>query len=380
MLVFYIIISYLLASVSALAYTLFIKNKYSAIFQKNTLLVFISISLLMPLLYIQNFNIETYLHIPATHTAHSPAPVAEWVYNDFCPSQEQADLCYDVAIHETNFCHCTPLLKENIVLFKPNPQYEYFLTLQPYIYFVFKALLVFFSIILLLKIIYLQYIIKTSTKKSIKINQKKYTLLSSPKNYSFGSFQLFFTPYIIWQKNAPLQLAEKKATLWHEISHLQQKDTFIKIALHFIQILWCLNPAFYFFKNEITRLSEHIADDCAVAHIKNNKALYAQLLLKMNQFYGNKKQYTLYASLTEHPIKQRIKYIFAPPTPYKKLNAAAITLILILNTCAVFYTAYYFLHTQADKIKAYETLLHAQQQSGGNRTLFCKHCIANDNI
>ena len=106
-------------------------------------------------------------------------------------------------------------------------------------------------------------------------------ILHPDKKIGVGAFQLLGKSYVIWQPEMDhLKADQVNAIISHEISHLRQYNTIERALLKLLQCVWLLNPAFYFFQNELDLLSELIAD-AAGSKTMNSRKAYAQLLLSL---------------------------------------------------------------------------------------------------
>lgn len=362
----YILETYTLSVVGAILYWSLIKDQTPLFFQKCALIAIVALSFALPPV-IDHYNNST----NNTSCTHQET-IQEIIYLDYCPAQEQLPICYELALKQERFCQCSVIAKENILLFHPHPALDQFLVIAPYtLQYIAPILFCLLLSLLFLKIAFLSYLIITSKKRTIYIEQQKIIILYPKQNWTLGSFQLW-NKYIVWQTNLQdLSQKEQDAIIWHELSHLLQRDTALKIILQFVQTTWLLNPCYYFFAKEFDRISEHIADKFAVAKI-NDLKLYVSLLIKVKQ----QRQLCMTSTFKNKQFGQRILFLLADHLKQKNKQRnppiAALLLALLLAVSSFYSTS--FIEQQADKIKAYQTLAKDSHDDGG-RTLFCKRCL-----
>lgn len=368
----YLLITYLLSGIGWLLYKLFVKHQVAPKWQKASLVGIIVLSLSLPFAIdnsIDTVSAETTTPTNPPTVTHTHHKLPETAFIEYCPEEEELDLCYEIAIHEEHFCNCVPVVRENILQYKEKPGYDIILTYREKAKKGAAAIAGFILLLLSFKIAYLLYLVVTSRKEKLVLQQQTFTILYPSKKLSVGSFQLW-QQYIIWQKEMEqLDEAEKKAILWHEISHLHQKDTFLKIGLHLIQMLWALNPIYYLLHREFESLSEFIADEYAVVQTGNAK-LYATLLVKMKRY----QKLALANHFKTHQLKTRVEYLIqrkkrSQKTPRLVLFSLLVAASLSLTT----YFAVPYINDQIDKVEVYQTLSQEKQTSG--RSLFCKNCL-----
>ena len=124
----------------------------------------------------------------------------------------------------------------------------------------------------------------------MKIHQlKKEFPKESIEGISFYNTNLHDAPFsffrnLFWKKSILINSDLGKQILKHEMVHIEQKHSFDKLFVQMIQSLFWFNPIFYFIKKEITLIHEYLADKKAVKNA-DTKA-FAQMLLASN-FSGN---------------------------------------------------------------------------------------------
>lgn len=363
-----LLISYLLSGIGYLIYAAFIKNRVSLKVQKNSLHFMLAACFVIP--------ISVHYYLNANHkTTATPKLVQEefvQVCDSFCPGEEEINHCYDVAITTDDFCDCATVEKENLIVYHSNTYYNFFVynanTLK-------KALLItcaVLAIVLLVKIICLQYIISISRKRKIKVDGKSYILLQPEIDLPVASFRLL-KKYIIWEPALnSFSNQEQLAVLYHEIAHIKNYDTWWKIVENLLLTIWVLNPVYYLVRNDFKKLSEFIADEYAVHKIKDRK-LYASLLLKIQKQQVMPLMHTYRASSGKNLLKARIEKIMlvAPSkTGYLELGLGLLLCLYVVISSS----AFNFINYEFKKIEVYQTL--SDEYSNTGNTVFCKQCLS----
>jgi beta-lactamase regulating signal transducer with metallopeptidase domain len=154
--------------------------------------------------------------------------------------------------------------------------------------------------------------------------------------------------------------------LLHEYSHLRQRNSWEKLFLAILQLIWWLNPAFYFISKELELLSEYTADAYAVAHTGTRK-LYASLLLRMKTSETFAPLQFFQGSRLRRRIEHVLKVHPAPRMPW----AAAIALWVVLMLPGEL-LAKRIVQKQLQDIEVYEFLTACNQETG--QMQFCRKC------
>ena len=336
-------------------------------FRKYFLLAMAMLCLALP------FAIERMVHDDA-HACLHEHNIPEIVLEQYCPPEGELEMCFVMAQEQNDFCQCEEVARENLLLYKSNRFYDSLLGAQIPIGWIMFVIIGGVLVALLIKISYLIYLVQISRKGKLQMGGKSYTILYPQKPMSVGSFRLL-NPYIIWQNDMDkLSREERDAILWHEISHLRQRDTLLKVVLHFLQTVWLLNPAFYLLRSELHRLSEHIADEYALAQSGSNAKRYAALLVKMKRTQlqaAPALAYRFGAGTGE--LKSRVLHLLNRP---KEITKSGMLFLLLLLFIGSSFTAYYSLpaiNEQLDDLKMYEKLAEENRKSG--KDMFCKHCL-----
>lgn len=364
----YFILTYALSVVGGLFYYIFIRKNARPQLQKALLLSIVALSFVLPPM------IDTMLVEEEKVCLHQNEIISETVYFNFCPAPgEEMDMCLDIALKEDHFCECTAVLPDNLLVYKAEPLYDFWFIYGHIVTNILKSIAFFLFLWLLVKMASLVWIVVRSEQKTIEMDGKTYTLLFPSKPLSVGSFKLW-KEYIIWQEEMNyLTESERMGVLWHEIAHLRQKDTWVKIIFELLQLVWWLNPVFYLFSKELDQLNEFLADEFAVQKV-GNKQFYATLLVKMKR-YENLAMVHHFKAQKEHPLKLRVVHLLKQE-PLKKSFKYLTTFFIAAIVSLLSLTAYYAIPSideQMDKVAVYQKLLNEQQVSG--KSLFCKSCL-----
>lgn len=369
----FLFISYLLSGIGYLIYIAFIKNRVSLKAQKNSLHFILLACFAIP------FLVHSYLNANPGKTQETKLIQEEFVQvcDNFCPDEEEINLCYDVAITTSDFCNCATVEKENLIVYHSNTYYNFFVynvdTMR-------KAVLltcILFAIILMVKIISLQYIIFISDKRNVTIDGEQYIILEPNINLPVASFRLF-KKYIIWEASLnQLNKQEQAAIMYHEIAHIKNFDTWWKIIENVLITVWLVNPVYYLICKDFKKLSEFIADEYAV-HKTQNKKFYASLLLKMQRQYLTLKKpaplvHAFRATSGKSLLKARIEKIILQPSlksGYVEFGLGLLLgLYILVSSCA-----FNFINYECKKIEVYQTLSNQHHNTG--YTVFCKQCLS----
>lgn len=118
--------------------------------------------------------------------------------------------------------------------------------------------------------------------------EKKYPK-KSLEGISFYNTDLPDAPFsffrnLFWKDSILLQSDLGRQILKHEMVHIEQKHSIDKLFMHLVQSVFWLNPVFYFIRQEMSLIHEYLADKKALQH-SDTKA-FAQMLLA-SRFSGN---------------------------------------------------------------------------------------------
>ena len=151
----------------------------------------------------------------------------------------------------------------------------------------------------------------------VKIHQlKKEFPKESIKGITFYNTNLHDAPFsffrnLFWKKSILINSDLGKQILKHEMVHIEQKHSFDKLFVQIIQSLFWFNPIFYFIKKEITLIHEYLADKKAVKNADTRA--FAQMLLASN-FSGNVLPAT--SPFLSSNLKKRLKMLTQKNTKY----------------------------------------------------------------
>lgn len=151
----------------------------------------------------------------------------------------------------------------------------------------------------------------------VKIHQlKKEFPKKSIEGITFYNTNLHDAPFsffrnLFWKKSILINSDLGKQILKHEMVHIEQKHSFDKLFVQIIQSLFWFNPIFYFIKKEITLIHEYLADKKAVKNADTRA--FAQMLLASN-FSGNVLPAT--SPFLSSNLKKRLKMLTQKNTKY----------------------------------------------------------------
>ncbi|RYD98923.1 MAG: M56 family metallopeptidase [Sphingobacteriales bacterium] len=116
---------------------------------------------------------------------------------------------------------------------------------------------------------------------------------------------------LFWKNNIPLHSDLGKQILKHEMAHIEQKHTYDKILMETLRAVFWFNPFFHLIRKEVYLIHEYLADHKAVK--KSDTKAFAQMLLA-SHFSGN----TLPAAspLLNTHLKKRLQMIQASKTKF----------------------------------------------------------------
>lgn len=151
----------------------------------------------------------------------------------------------------------------------------------------------------------------------VKIHQlRKEFPKESIEGITFYNTNLHDAPFsffrnLFWKKSILINSDLGKQILKHEMVHIEQKHSFDKLFVQMIQSLFWFNPIFYFIKKEITLIHEYLADKKAVKNADTRA--FAQMLLASN-FSGNVLPAT--SPFLSSNLKKRLKMLTQKNTKY----------------------------------------------------------------
>lgn len=161
------------------------------------------------------------------------------------------------------------------------------------------------------------FLLANLTLGLVKIHQlKKEFPKESIEGITFYNTNLHDAPFsffrnLFWKKSILINSDLGKQILKHEMVHIEQKHSFDKLFVQIIQSLFWFNPIFYFIKKEITLIHEYLADKKAVKNADTRA--FAQMLLASN-FSGNVLPAT--SPFLSSNLKKRLKMLTQKNTKY----------------------------------------------------------------
>lgn len=263
------------------------------------------------------------------------------------------------------YCHCQDPEASDKLMFEAVQGYELLLS---YEHEVLLGLLAIAGLMIGLLVFKFAYLLFLTRKGYVQREEEgiHYRELSGTVRMPAGSFRLF-RKYILWHpKLSQLTEQEQRAVRWHEISHLKQANTYENLVLGLLQAIWFLNPAFYFFRAELLRISEYMADDLAVQKTGNAKE-YALLLVKLK---SQSWQLGL-SAFSNRGLKKRIMRLVAEE-PVKSRKRFPFWLAFALLFPLTGFSAQQAIEQEMQEIRAY-AYMSAQNSEKGTEE-FCKRC------
>lgn len=128
-------------------------------------------------------------------------------------------------------------------------------------------------------------------------------------NLSEAPFSYFKN--LFWKNSIMLNSEVGKQILKHEMVHIEQKHSFDKIFIEIITSLFWFNPFFHFIKKEISLIHEYLADKKAIK--QSDTKAFAQMLLA-SHFSGNQLPAT--SPFLSSNLKKRLKMLQKPKTKF----------------------------------------------------------------
>ena len=116
---------------------------------------------------------------------------------------------------------------------------------------------------------------------------------------------------LFWKNTIMLDSDTGKQILKHEMVHIEQKHSFDRILIEVVTAVFWFNPFFHIIKKEISLIHEYLADNKAVKH-SDTKA-FAQMLLA-SHFSGT--QLPAASPFLSSNLKKRLKMLQKPKTKF----------------------------------------------------------------
>ncbi len=354
----YLTLTYLFSVCGLLVYFLLVRDNSTPVHRKYFLYLVVTLSLSLPAFCLHFFGVNQ--HFQGLHAIFEQD-------NQMLVAAQEIEVCYQKAVSEEDFCSCEDLEQTSIVLYRKSDWYESALAYKSG--FIFSVSLISFGVLtlLLLRLLYLLRLVRQSEEEIKWIEGKAYHLLrNSRSDILVASFRLG-KPYIIWKTTLDkLSNKEQEAILYHEIAHLNNRDTWEHIAVGVLQAFWFLNPVFYILKRELHLLNEFLADAFAIQKTGDDKA-YAALLIRVKE----QQQFGLVNMFRSHPLKSRILQITQPVRTTRIYLLSAFVVIVLMLGAGVATTP--LLSQQQQAFFEYELVQQEHLKTG--KTYFCKTCL-----
>jgi len=116
---------------------------------------------------------------------------------------------------------------------------------------------------------------------------------------------------LFWKNTITLNSDVGEQILKHEMVHIEQKHSFDKIGIEIITSVFWFNPFFHIIKKEISLIHEYLADKKAVK--QSDTKAFAQMLLA-SHFSGNQLPAT--SPFLSSNLKKRLKMLQKPKTKF----------------------------------------------------------------
>lgn len=191
------------------------------------------------------------------------------------------------------------------------------------IYQVFYAIIGVVSIALLIRLI-----LGITRIQSIK-NQFPNETIEGIKFYQTNLNNAPFSYFrnLFWKQTIQLDSPVGQQILKHELVHIQQKHSWDKLLMQTVKSVFWFNPVFYFINKEINLIHEYLADNKAVK--KSDTRAFAQMLLE-SHFSGSVIPVT--SPFLSSNLKKRLKMLTKNQTKYsyaRKLFALPILFFMV---------------------------------------------------
>lgn len=255
-------------------YLLFLKDKTFHHYNRFYLLFLVIISLVLPLVKVSYFTIETNKNLYL-------------LLNGFNQSQLQTTN-YDITI-----------------------------------YSVLYTIIGVVSIALLIRLI--QGILKINSIKNQFPNETIEGIKFYQTNLNNAPFSFFRN--LFWKKSIEINSPVGQQILKHEMVHIEQKHSWDKLLMQLAKSIFWFNPVFYFINKEINLIHEYLADKKAVK--KSDTKAFAQMLLE-SHFSGSVLPVT--SPFLSSNLKKRLTMITKNQTKYsyaRKLFALPILFFMV---------------------------------------------------
>lgn len=192
------------------------------------------------------------------------------------------------------------------------------------------AILAFVSLFLILKITIGLFRISKLRKEFPKETLEGITFYNT--NLQDAPFSFFRN--LFWKNSILINSDLGKQILKHEMVHIEQKHSIDKLFIQIVQSVFWFNPIFYFIKKEINLIHEYLADHKAVK--QSDTRAFAQMLLASN-FSGNVLPAT--SPFLSSNLKKRLKMLTQQKTKFSYARRILALPILFLVSFALLVNA-----------------------------------------
>ncbi|WP_379969690.1 M56 family metallopeptidase [Epilithonimonas sp. UC225_85] len=191
------------------------------------------------------------------------------------------------------------------------------------IYSIFYAIIGVVSVALLIRLI-----LGITRIQSIK-NQFPNETVEGIKFYqtNLNNAPFSFFRNLFWKQSIQLDSPVGQQILKHEMVHIQQKHSWDKLLMQTLKSVFWFNPVFYFINKEINLIHEYLADNKAVK--RSDTRAFAQMLLE-SHFSGSVIPVT--SPFLSSNLKKRLKMLTKNQTKYsyaRKLFALPILFFMV---------------------------------------------------
>lgn len=270
-------LSALLLTLGALVYRFVVRGKLPALFAKWWIAGVFCLSALMPCL------------APSAAPDFDPETYAGWNVVDAQDPELQA--CYARALGSRDVCRCEVQQKAKLLVYTPNPWYDALLAGSQILYLVLLLALPFWFLSLLWKWGALCRLAWYSPQERRVLDGTVFYMLypKAELGYPLSAFTLW-RHYVIWSPVLErFDAEEQNAVLRHELEHLRQRDTWLRLLWGGLGWFWWLHPAYYALRNEWLRLNELVADQAVVREGYCSERDYARLLIRAKEYQMEKR-------------------------------------------------------------------------------------------
>jgi hypothetical protein len=369
----YILLSCLLSCLGGAIYFGLLRQRLQVLHAKYTILAVIVLSWIIPLLVpsLPNYTAaleEEYLFDYSLYNQWNVVNIED----------QTLVACYEQATDSKQQCHCEIEQQSEIVAYQYNPYYNAALTCKAPLFWFFVAMMGLFALDILLKLSCLLLLIAISPREKRRLADTDFWLLSP--NYklplAISSFTLW-SHYVVWTPALQDHFEEKEieAILLHEVAHLRQRDTWQQFLLYSLRMVWWMQPMYYWFRQELDRLNEYVADDFAVQHTGDAKG-YAKILIRAKELQIQHEKMSLALAFAKGLFRQRVVRLVQTSPRTSPNYAWASALIVGALFWATSMIALPFLQGQEVALRQYEVL--QQQNTTTGKTEFCKSCLVDE--